>query len=44
LESLLELKPSEAALLMALGLCAQSQSVRMAERLAIYAKQKQGPQ
>lgn len=42
LESLLELKPSEAALLMALGLCAQSQSVRMAERLAIYAKQKKG--
>lgn len=42
LESLLELKPSEAALLMALGLCAQSQSVRLAERLAIYAKQKKG--
>lgn len=33
--------PSDATILAALGLCAQSQSVRLAERLASYSKQKQ---
>ena len=40
-DSLLKSMPSDATILAALGLCAQSQSVRLAERLASYSKQKQ---
>eukprot|EP00434_Breviolum_minutum_P033511 symbB.v1.2.029654.t1/scaffold3275.1/size59885/6 len=41
-DSLLKSMPSDATILAALGLCAQSQSVRLAERLASYSKQKKG--
>jgi len=41
-DSLLKWMPSDATILAALGLCAQSQSVRLAERLASYSKQKKG--